>query len=234
MRFCILLASIAIMASAAMAQEDTAIGLTNKGYDLLHQLKYEEALGAFDDALSLNQSDVAAMAGKASALDRLGNYSGALEIYNRTIEIAPYYVKAWAGKGSSLENLNKSNESLDFFNMSLEMDPEYAVAWNERAWLRYKRGEYQDALEDANMGIKLVERGLAATLDTKGMALFGLGKYNESLECLDRAIGLEPSIAELWYHKGDVLKAMGREDDAEAAYAKARNSTLVWPGGEDI
>jgi tetratricopeptide (TPR) repeat protein len=84
------------------------------------------------------------------------------------------------------------------------------------------------------MGIKLVERGLASTLDTKGMALFGLGKYNESLECLNRAIGLEPSVAELWYHKGDVLKAMGREDDAEAAYARGRNSTLVWPGGEDI
>jgi len=234
MRFCIILAAIAIMASTAVAQEDTASSLTNKGYDFMYQLKYGEALGAFDDALSINQSYVAAMAGKGSALDRLGNYSEALEIYNGTIEIAPYYVKAWAGKGSSLENLNRSNESLDFFNMSLEMDPGYAIAWNERAWLRYKRGEYQDALEDANTGIKLLERALSSTLDTKGMALLGLGEYNESMECINRAIGLEPSIAELWYHKGDVLKAMGREDDAEAAYARARNSTLVWPGEEDI
>lgn len=28
--------------------------------------------------------------------------------------------------------------------------------------------------------------------------------------------------------------ALGRENDAKAAYAEAKNSTLVWPGGEDI
>jgi tetratricopeptide (TPR) repeat protein len=234
MRFYILLAAAVIMASAVAAQEDTASSLTSIGYESLYQLKYEEALASFNDALSLNQSWVAAMAGKANALDRLGNYTDALDIYNETIEIAPYYVKALAGKGASLENLNRSNEALDFFNISLEMDPTFAVAWNERGWLRYKMGEYQDALIDANTGIKLLERGLASTLDTKGMALFGLGKYNESLDCINRAIALEPSVAELYYHKGDVLKAMGREDDAEAAYAKARNTTLVWPGGEDI
>lgn len=234
MRLCTLLAAIAIIASAAVAQEDTASQKTFKGYDFMHQIKYAEALGAFDDALSINQSYVPAMAGKGSALDHLGNYSEFLETYNRTIEIAPNYVKAWVGKGMALEDLNRSNESLDVFNMSLEMDPEYAVAWNERAWLYYKMGEYQNALGDAEEGIKLLERGLASTLDTKGMALLGLRRYNESIEYINRAIVLEPSIAELWYHKGDVLKAMGRDDDAEAAYARAKNSTLVWPGGEDI
>jgi Flp pilus assembly protein TadD len=84
------------------------------------------------------------------------------------------------------------------------------------------------------MGIKLLQRELAGTLDTKGMALLGLGKYDEALESLNRALELEPSIAELWYHKGDIPKASGRKDDATDAYAKARNLTLVWPGGEEI
>jgi len=239
MKFCILLAAIAIMTSAAMAsaagaQEDTASSLTTIGYDFMHQIKYAEALGAFEDALSINQSYVPAMAGKGSALDHLGSYSQSLEIYNKTVEIAPYYVKARVGRGMALEDLNRTNEALELFNISLEMDPEYGIAWNERAWLYYEMGEHLFALEDANKGIELLQRALAATLDTKGMALLGLGRYDESLECINRAIGLEPSIAEVWYHKGDVLQAMGREDDAEQAYARARNSTLVWPGGEDI
>jgi tetratricopeptide (TPR) repeat protein len=234
MRLYIFLAAMAIAASAAVAQEDTAIQKTSEGYDLLFQMKYAQALAAFDEALSINQSYVPAMVGEGRAIEHLGNYSDALEIYNRTIELAPYYVKAWVGKGSALEDLNRSNESMAIFNLSLEMDPEYAVAWNERAWLYYHGGKYQDALREADKGIELLERTLAGTLDTKGMALFGLGRYNESLECINRAMVLAPSVGELWYHKGDVLKAMGREGDAQAAYAKARNSTLIWPGGEDI
>jgi tetratricopeptide (TPR) repeat protein len=234
MKFCILLAAIAIMALAAGAQEDTASSLTSIGYDFMHQTKYAEALEAFDDALSINQSYVPAMAGKGCALDHLGNYSQSLEIYNRTIEIAPYYAKAWAGRGSALEDLNRSIESLDSINKSLETDPEYGIAWNERAWLYYEMGQHQYALEDADRGIELLQRALASTLDTKGMALLGLGRYNESMEYLNRAIQLAPSIAEPWYHMGDVLKAVGREDDAEQAYARARNLTLIWTGGEDI
>ena len=95
-------------------------------------------------------------------------------------------------------------------------------------------GNYEQAVEDADRGIQLLNRDLASTLDTKGVALVGLGEYEDALKYFDRAIELEPSIAEVWFHKGDALKDLGREDDAEAAYATARNSTLVWPGGEDI
>jgi tetratricopeptide (TPR) repeat protein len=234
MRLFAILAALAIITLSAVAQEDTASQKTFKGYDLLYQMKYEDALRAFDDALSTNQSWVAAMAGKGSALDHLGNYSEALEIFNRSIEIAPYYVRGYVGKGAALEDLNRSDEAMDFFNISLELDPGNAIAWNERAWLHYKRDEYEDTLKDADKGIKLMERELAGTLDSKCMALLGLGRNNESMECINRAIQLEPSIAELWYHKGYVLKAMGREDDAEKAYATARNSTPIWPGGEEI
>ena len=157
-----------------------------------------------------------------------------MEAYNRTIEIAPYDARAWVGRGLGFDNLNKTNESLESYNKAIEIYPEYAIAWNDKAWLLLKMGNYEQAVEDADRGIQLLNRDLASTLDTKGVALAVLGEYEEALECFDKAIELEPSIAEIWFHKGDALKGLGREDDAEAAYATARNSTLVWPGGVDI
>jgi tetratricopeptide (TPR) repeat protein len=233
LRICVLLA-FAIVASTAMAQEDTANSWSDKGYAFLFEFKYEDALKAFDQAISIDPQHVAAWIGRGSSLDHLGNYSEALEAYNRTIEIAPYNPRAWVGRGLALEDLNKSDEALEAYQKAIEIDPEYAIVWNDKAWLRLKMGNYDQAVEDANRAIEILDRGLAQTLDTKGVALAGLGEYEQAIECFDRAIELEPSIAEIWFHKGDALKGLGREDDAEAAYAIARNSTLVWPGGEDI
>ena len=233
MRTCVLFA-IAIMISTAMAQEDTTTSWSDKGYDLLFEFQYEEALMAFDQAISIDEQNVAAWIGKGSALNLLGNYSDALEAFNKTIEIAPYDARAWVGKGLAFGNLNKTDESLESYNKAIELYPEYAIVWNDRAWLLLTLGDYEEAVNDADWGIRLLNRDLASTLDTKGVALVGLGEYEQALECFDRAIELEPLIAEIWFHKGDALMGLGRDDDAEAAYATARNSTLVWPGGEDI
>jgi tetratricopeptide (TPR) repeat protein len=100
------------MVSAAIAQENTTCNLTSTGYSFIYQLRYGEALNAFNDALAINPSWVAAIAGKGNALDHLGNSSGSLETYNRTVEIASYHVKAWVGKAQALENLNRSKQSL--------------------------------------------------------------------------------------------------------------------------
>lgn len=129
MRTCVLLV-IAIMISTAMAQDDTASSWSEKGYDLLFQFQYEEALTAFDQAITIDEQNVAAWIGKGSALNVLGNYSGALEAYNRSIEIAPYNPRAWVGKGSAFDNLNKTDESLESYNKAIEMYPAYATAIN--------------------------------------------------------------------------------------------------------
>jgi tetratricopeptide (TPR) repeat protein len=234
MRLCILVTAIAIMVPTVIAQDNTASYWSNKGYDSLFQFDYKDALTSFDKAISIDQTDVAALAGRANALDHLGNYSDSLEIYNKTLEIAPNYVKAWVGKGMVLSDLNRSNASLESYNKAIELDPEYIPTWNERAWLLTKMGNYEKAVEDANKGILLLNRELAKTLDTEGVALEGLGKYEQALEYFNKSIELEPEIAEIWFHKGDVLMALGRENDANAAYAEAKNLTLVWPGGEEI
>lgn len=59
-------------------------------------------------------------------------------------------------------------------------------------------------------------------LNSKGEALFKQGKYEEALQAYDKAIELAPDISIVWTNKGHTLKALGRADESDVAYATAR------------
>jgi tetratricopeptide (TPR) repeat protein len=48
----------------------------------------------------------------------------------------------------------------------------------------------------------------------KGMSLRGLGRFEEALECFDRAIALAPWLKEAWANKGMALFELGRLEEA--------------------
>ena len=57
---------------------------------------------------------------------------------------------------------------------------------------------------------------------SKGRALNGQGKYNESLEAFDKAIELKPNYADAWKGKSDSLAALNRSSEAHSALVTAR------------
>jgi tetratricopeptide (TPR) repeat protein len=216
------------------ATENMLFNWTNQGYILLDQYKYEDALVAFDKALDTNKSYAAAWRGKGSALNGMGNYSEALQSYDRALDLNPEYVGAWIGKGSALHGMGNYSEALQAYDKAIELDPVNGNALNGKAWLLYKRGQYNEAAEYAARAIEIQAEDLSATLDTEGMALAGLGKYEEALGYINRSLDLEPLNSIVWIHKGDLLKAMGKQADADAAYAQAKQVPEQFLGGESV
>jgi tetratricopeptide (TPR) repeat protein len=53
-----------------------------------------------------------------------------------------------------------------------------------------------------------------------------LASYDEAVKAYDKAIELSPQLgllkADAWQGKGNSLKALGRQADADAAFAKAK------------
>jgi tetratricopeptide (TPR) repeat protein len=58
-------------------------------------------------------------------------------------------------------------------------------------------------------------------LSNKGVSLNNLGRSAEALECYDKALKINPQIAEIWSNKGDSLRRLGRFDDAIKCCDKA-------------
>ncbi|MFP3206731.1 MAG: tetratricopeptide repeat protein, partial [Hydrogenobaculum sp.] len=68
--------------------------------------------------------------------------------------------------------------------------------------------------------------------NNKGDALRNLKRYEEALQCYDKAIQLEPNNALYWNNKGDALRNLKRYEEALQCYDKAiqlePNNALYW------
>lgn len=59
------------------------------------------------------------------------------------------------------------------------------------------------------------------SVNANGIKLANLGKYQEALECFDKAIKLSPNRSETWYNKGSALLKLGRYQEALECYDKS-------------
>jgi tetratricopeptide (TPR) repeat protein len=58
-------------------------------------------------------------------------------------------------------------------------------------------------------------------LNNKGLALDNLGKYEQAIECYDKALEIEPNYILAWYNKGNALGNLGKPEEAIECYDKA-------------
>jgi tetratricopeptide (TPR) repeat protein len=218
----------------ASAQEDQLSYWIGQGEALRHQYKAEEALQAFNTALQLDNTSVAAWAGKGSALSRLGRMNESLQAYDAALAFAPGYIRALVGRAIALSSLNETNRSIQTFDLAIELDPTYSMAYNGKAWELYKLGRYNDSSDNADKALYYSYQDLGSILDTKAMALAGMGRYEEALDCLNRSIEMDPNMSEIWIHKGNVLEELGRKSEAEQAYSRANTLPMSFAGGENL
>jgi tetratricopeptide (TPR) repeat protein len=65
---------------------------------------------------------------------------------------------------------------------------------------------------------------------TKGTALGNLGKYEQAIECFDKAIKINPNEPKIWYTKGIALGNLGKYEQAIECFDKGH----VEPNDQDI
>ena len=74
-----------------------------KGNELMKSERYEEALAAYTDAISLNNKNAVYFCNRAAAHSKLGNHQEAVEDCVTALEIDPTYSKAYGRMGSVKE-----------------------------------------------------------------------------------------------------------------------------------
>jgi tetratricopeptide (TPR) repeat protein len=79
--------------------------------------------------------------------------------------------------------------------------------------------DIDDALANLNRDIKLRPAD-AWGISSRGQIYLGLGRYDEALADLDRALELDPD-GETFGSRGQVYRLLGREEEARADFARA-------------
>ena len=94
----------------------------NKGVELYSQGKYDQAIEAYDQAISINPQYAEAWNNKGLALRALGEYDEAIKAYDQAISINPQIAEAWSNKGVALQALGRTSEADAAFAKAEELE----------------------------------------------------------------------------------------------------------------
>ncbi|HSG65556.1 MAG TPA: tetratricopeptide repeat protein [Gammaproteobacteria bacterium] len=149
-----------------------------------------------------------------------GEQEKAESLLRRAVAINPRSLVALGRLGSTLITCGRGSEAVAVLERAREIDardPQVAYAL---AHAQLESGEFARAIEAADAALAL--RGDdPPTLVVKGVALYQLGRYDESEEVLARAVGGDPRDVNAWIHLGRTRLKQGKTTAAVEAFTSA-------------
>jgi tetratricopeptide (TPR) repeat protein len=182
--------------------------------------RLEEALKAFDKAVSLEPADAAHWKNLGAVLIELDRPDEALLSLRHALDLRPHYADAANLSGLILYRKDRFAEALAFFDISVHADPDQADALHMRALMLQKLGRLEQSLADGARSAQLDPTN-PDTHNNLGSVLHELDRFQESLACYDRALAARPNFLLALNNKAHLLADMLRLDEALACYEKS-------------
>jgi tetratricopeptide (TPR) repeat protein len=196
-----------------------ATALSQQGSTLFELQRYQDALAAYQQAVSISPDFAPGWSGQGKALNQLKKYEEALAAYDEAIQIQPDYVEAWTGRGFVLRNLQRYREAIASFDKALELDANAPQVWNAKGEIFSRLEQYNNAINSYKKAIELQPNYFEAWY-SKGLALHNLQQYDDAVKAYETAVELKPDYGQAWYSLGNSLFNLNRFDQALRAYDK--------------
>jgi tetratricopeptide (TPR) repeat protein len=211
---------------------------SEKSEALMMAESWEEALAAMEKALELYPRYSTDWTFKAVILLNLNRDSEALEAYDEALKRNPASVSIRREKAGLLAEMKRYNESLAAYDEIIKLTDrndtaELAQIWLERGSTLNETGRHDEAIDSWKRALLMFNEAIVEApgdiylMESKGLVLFDLGRYEEALEVYGRILEGAPRIGPVasadmvWTAKGDALLALGRNKEALEAYNKA-------------
>lgn len=200
-----------------------------QGMVLYKQNRNDEALAAFDRALSMDRQNATAKYYRANLLDRMNQPDQSVAAYRETVATAPDYAPAWFDLGVVSYNRGDYATAEKSYREAIRIDPDYYQAHANLASTLRQLERYSEA----NAEYKLAEVGIKDNPDLYSEWGYCLGKTNEwdkSVVRLEQARKLSPDAVDDtnvgwgYYNAAQVDKQNKKDADANAKLQKGKES----------
>ncbi|MEW6060508.1 MAG: tetratricopeptide repeat protein [Bacteroidota bacterium] len=155
------------------------------------------------------------------AYNRAGMNEDSRVALERAHELNPTDINVLSSLGLTYDALQMHAESDSAYERALRIDPDHALVLNNYA---YSLSERRQQLDRA---MKMSKRSLekdstnSSYLDTYGWILYQLGRYEEALPYIQKAVDLGDASAVVLEHLGDVYAKLHRLDEAKKYWQRA-------------
>jgi len=121
----------------------------------------------------------------------------------------------WGVQAYYVSNLAKAQRIAEVY-------PEHPGVWEHLGWAHYRNGNYTAAIESVTRELELHPQRMACeAYQLIGMAQFRLGRIEDAVATLRRAIAADPDYGKSYSRLGQVFYELGRYAEAETYYRRA-------------
>lgn len=241
---------LTVLCILATGQDNTTSYWNDKGMDFAKSGQYEESMKCLNMAIEIDPQDAETWYNKGRILSLYGKRSEAIKALEKAIELNSsnpdfdfWRVKGdanfWLGEdqrklygyyGSPFDSESSQNfnfastryyvtatnyyeRALDCYENATKINPQYADAWFSKGLCYIRLAE------------SLKRQSELCGIDLRILCRQTIGCYEDAYEkaitCFEKATEINPQYVEAWSNKVAALKTLGRETEAEAAFAKA-------------
>jgi tetratricopeptide (TPR) repeat protein len=202
-----------------------AIAWTEQGRAQSRLRNYDEAIAAYDLAISLDPNNALTWASQGIVLQILQRPTEALTSFTRATDIDPTYSLAQLGRCTNLNTLELYEEALAACDAAIQGDGRWgqnglAEAWNQRSVALTGAGNYEEALASINRAVG-IKPDYAEAHNHRGVIFWYLEDYDSALAANQVALELNPDYALAWFNRAVVFRTLMLYEDAVNAYERA-------------
>ncbi|MCK5815157.1 MAG: tetratricopeptide repeat protein [Flavobacteriaceae bacterium] len=182
--------------------------------------EYEKALRAFDYTVLIDEGFVGAFLEKAKTLEKLSNYSEAIENYLITIELDDPTAFAYYRIGECYHKIGEKDLALKYFKLTVKEDPLFDKAWIALTNNYCDDKRYHKALYYINKAIGI---DASNTLFWRVYAEINLKLdfFEEVATAFQKCIELGDDTLDIYIGLSDVLNLIGEFENASKILIKA-------------
>ena len=158
--------------------------------------QYQEAAAAYREMLAIAPESAAAHAGLGRSLFRVRSYQGAWDALARATALDPAVSRDGAVHhlmGQAAQALGRTEQAAEHYERALQLDPRNAPVLDRLAMVRFGQRQYAAAL-DLYGRLLEIDPAAAQTHANLGATLYYLGRLDEAIASLERAVSLDPSL----------------------------------------
>ena len=188
--------------------------------------KHAEALKASRQAARVRPDWAEAHVNIGASSFALGQFKDAEIAYRQAARIDSSNAEIQYALGLTLNKLNKPEEEILAYKRAIALKLDHAAAFERLGLAYFKAKKFSEALA-AFEQYKLV-KGDARAYNYVGETLFELGRFNESIEAFNNALGMNTDFAKARYNLGRAYLKLDNQAAALAQYEYLRNSNPEW------
>jgi tetratricopeptide (TPR) repeat protein len=152
---------------------------------------------------------------------RLDQNEAAIAALRRSLDLKPDDINTLSTLALTLDGLHRYQESDSLYERALKVDPRSHLVMNNYGYSLADRGlQLERALQMSLQAIE-AEPNNDSYLDTVGWVYFKLGRYDEALKYISKAITAGGASATVYEHMGDIQYKLGEKKKAEQSWKQA-------------